>query len=108
MATRIEVIPSAARTATFQTATFGSNFRNMQFGLEVTAASGTTPTLNIDVEHSVDGTVWHVVGSFVEVTSAPDFEFLPQTAEADLWRLNCTIAGTTPSFTFVVRVLLFD
>jgi hypothetical protein len=70
--------------------------------LNVTAASGTTPTLDVEVQWSNDGTVWasaDPVDSFTQITGVKAVvkTFPPRAA---FYRLRWTIAGTTPSFTF--------
>jgi hypothetical protein len=70
--------------------------------LNVTAVSGTTPTLDITVETSFDNGVtdaWRALGTFAQKTAVSterkDF------AGCDRWvRSRRVIAGTTPSFTY--------
>ena len=70
--------------------------------LAVTAAAGTTPTLNVVIEDTLDGTNWNQVAAFAQKTGAA-VEVLNVTAPfADRVRVRWTIAGTTPSFTFSV------
>lgn len=71
--------------------------------LSVAAASGTTPTLDVSVEWSVNGGfTWHAADpadAFTQITTTGDvaksFEI-----KGSLYRLVWTIGGTTPSFTF--------
>lgn len=77
--------------------------------LNVTAASGTTPTLNVLIEDSLDGTNWNTVGTFAQKT-AVSREVINVTAPFvnNYLRASWTIGGTTPSFTFDVLVLAKD
>lgn len=112
---------SAARTTT-ATGTTGTNHNasGARFVVNVTAVSGTTPTLAVRLQYSYDGT------SFIDydttnsqtasITAAGQYAFdvyhglvtaansakngvLPRT-----FRLAWTIGGTTPSFTFATYV----
>lgn len=82
--------------------------------LQVTAASGTSPTLNVVIEDSLDGTNWNTVGTFAQKTAA-SLEVINIALRGDAqpagfaWPLNMrrvrvrwTIGGTSPSFTFNV------
>ena len=69
--------------------------------LTVTAASGTTPTADVIVEHSHDNSTWATLGSFTQATGA--------TAETKTFgpirryiRGKATIGGTSPKFTFTL------
>jgi len=96
-------VASAARTTTG----VGSWLSSDEFGaatlaLDVTAASGTTPTLNVTVEtrgSSADSA--RSVGTFAQKTAVsaerktfPGFD--------NEYRVTWTIGGATPSFTFSV------
>lgn len=82
----------------------------------VTAASGTTPTMVVDIEGSDDGTNWFVLGSFGAngyragaVGTAPSNFTAAATARgavtgARYVRHKSTIGGTTPSFTYSVEL----
>ena len=81
----------------------------------VTAASGTTPTLTVVVEGSVDGTTWFTLG----IVGASGFSVGVGTAPTNLTaaatsygafpatpfvRTRSVVGGTTPSFTYSVNV----
>lgn len=98
----IDLSPAAALTASaagtgFEIADKGT----LRLTQNVTAASGTTPTLTTDVQTSRDNGVsdaWRTIASFTQKTavSAERKCF----AGCDHYvRLNHTIGGTTPSFT---------
>lgn len=72
--------------------------------VNVSAASGTTPTLDLKVQWSHDGTTWadaDASDAFVQITAAKvTVKLFPR--RGPYFRLFWTIGGTTPSFTFGV------
>jgi hypothetical protein len=110
----VPLVASAARTATGTgTAACGFGpFDKFAAQLVVTAASGTTPTLDVTWQHSIDGgTTWYTVAAFTQRTATgqelkAEAEVEAATAEVygDCFRAIWTIGGTTPSFTFAVDV----
>lgn len=70
--------------------------------LDVTAAAGTTPTLDVILEDTLDGVNWNVVGTFTQRTAAGRQVINVPAPFADRLRVRWTIGGTTPSFTFSV------
>lgn len=101
----VVVHPSAARTATGQTGAIPTNTGDkVSLFLNVTAATGTTPTLTVSVEWSVDGTNFgpaETPDAFTQVT-AQGAKVKAFDAKAPYYRVVYTIGGTTPSFTFTV------
>jgi hypothetical protein len=71
--------------------------------LNVTAASGTTPTLDVVLEDSIDGTNWNTIGTFSQKTAVAREVLNIQTPFFARLRARYTIGGTTPSFTFDVK-----
>lgn len=71
--------------------------------LSITAASGTTPTLDLKLQESVDGTNWNDVAAFPQKTGAGTHSktFGPLTPGSQC-RWSWTIGGTTPSFNFSI------
>lgn len=73
----------------------------LRLDLTVSAASGTLPSLQVDVQTSKDGTTWRAIGGFTALAAAgtqrASFPGCDRFARAS-W----TISGTTPSFTFSV------
>ena len=68
--------------------------------LNVTAASGTTPTLNVTIQTSHDGTTWRSAGTFTQATAVSE-----QRATFNIDRFvrpTWAIGGTTPSFNFTI------
>jgi hypothetical protein len=80
--------------------------------LVVSAASGTTPTLDLTWQHSIDGgTTFFTVTTFTQATAATsalkqvsEVEGTTATVLGDCMRASYVIAGTTPSFTFSIAL----
>jgi hypothetical protein len=73
--------------------------------VDVTAASGTTPSLTVNIQTSFDNGVtdaWRTVASFAAVTTVSTTA-REVFAGLDRWvRATWTVSGTTPSITFGV------
>ncbi len=86
--------------------------------IDVTAASGTTPTLDISIETSPDeikvadaSSIFDVQRSFAQITGAGVFSLVINRADHSLGRklrINAVIGGTTPSFTFSARLVVME
>lgn len=93
---------SAARTATGNGAVVEVGDKGTaRVLLDVTARSGTTPTLDVVIQTSHDGTTWRTAHTFTQVTavgqqrvSVPIDRFV---------RAAWTVGGTTPNFTFSIK-----
>lgn len=107
-------LASAARTTTGTGSTlcgFGK-FTKLAIQQTVSAASGTTPTLDTVIQHSIDGgTTWFTLVAMTQRTAAAselklyaDVEGTTAQVIGDCLRVSYTIAGTTPSFTFFVQL----
>lgn len=96
--------PSAARTTTGNTAALtGYGYqRTLRVQLDVTVASGTTPTLDVLIQDTLDGTNWNTIGTFAQKTAVSREVINVVTPFSDRIRVQWTIGGTTPSFTFSV------
>lgn len=108
---------SAAETAstTGSAVELGDN-ASMHVTVDVTAVSGTTPTMTVDIEGSDDNTNWAVIGTFGangyragSVGTAPSNLTGAATVRGVLpaaryVRHKSTIGGTTPSFTYSVAL----
>lgn len=100
------VVASAARTASGNSGPshgWGST-EKLRAQLDVTAASGTSPTLDVVIEDTVDGTNWNVIGTFTQRTAAGRQVIDVAGFFTDQLRVRWTVAGTTPSFTFSVVI----
>ena len=77
--------------------------------LDITAHSGTSPTLDITVEWSMDDTkfaVPAVAQAFAQVLEVDLAQVLVVPILGSSYRLVYDIEGTTPSYTFTVRELV--
>lgn len=93
---------SAARTATGTgTAAEPEATSNAYVTLGVTAASGTSPTLNVTVQGQDAAGAWFTLGTFTQATGVTSQTIAVPIAGRAV-RASWTIAGTTPSFTFSV------
>lgn len=99
-----QFVPAAARTTSGQSdpVTVDPRAARIALAVDVTAVSGTSPTMDLAVEWSFDGNTWFPADSadsFTQITAAAKAvkSFAPKASQA---RLVWTIAGTTPSFTF--------
>lgn len=105
-----ELLASAARTASGQSdqyATYGP-VTAVVIEVNVTAVSGTTPTLDVDLEDTFDGTTWNKVSDInaadITATGVTVKRInLRDTPCTNRLRIKYTIGGTTPSFTFTVK-----
>lgn len=76
--------------------------------LDVSAAGGTTPTLDLKVQEKIPGTsTWVDVpnGAFTQSTGVVGRRLALSAPLSRTARLSWTIAGTTPSFTFSVAAV---
>lgn len=98
------LVASAARTASGNSGPqthFGAASR-IRAQLDVTAASGVAPTLDVFIEDTLDGTNWNPVGTFTQRTAAGRQVVDITGLFSDVVRVRWAIAGTTPNFTFSV------
>lgn len=91
-----------AQTATFETShydLFAST--RLTAVLEATAVTGTSPTCDCVVETSTNRSDWFTTGTAYTQLTTTGSEM--KSIQSDVFlryaRLNCTIGGTTPSFT---------
>lgn len=71
-----------------------------------TAATGTSPTLDVSLEESDDGESWSAVtGSAAPQLTAEGHRVIGASASKKLIRVTSTVGGTTPSVTYSVAVL---
>lgn len=102
------IIPSAAYTADIAYDLNGlpGDWNEIVAYLDVTAKSGTSPTLDIDYETTVDGGTTFF--SHTSFTQATDVTTEKKTLSAPIGidgRINVVIGGTdTPTFTYTLRL----
>lgn len=70
--------------------------------LHVTAASGTSPTLDVVVEHSTNNSAWSTVATFAQATGVTAERVAVAGTVHRYLRAKSTVAGTNPSFTIAV------
>lgn len=111
--TLVTPFPSASRTVTVTSAAFPTISTAVQLSFILTAAqAGAGNVLDIELEHSPDETNWFSAPdgdhSFAQVVGAPT---VPRWRErgfpllSAFWRINATIAGTSPDYTFQVDAI---
>lgn len=100
------LVASLARTATgVSSALPGFNAaKNLVIALAVTAVTGTTPTLDLTIQDTVDGVNWFTIATFNQVTGVTNAVQRVTIPFTDQLRASWVIGGTTPSFTFSVSV----
>ncbi len=97
--------PSAARTADGQGNPIdASEYLESHILLDITAVSGTGPTLDLVIETSPDKVNWFTHTTFSQKTgTGKDLRTLSNLGK--YLRARWTIGGTTPSFTFSVTLI---
>ncbi len=83
-------------------------YREALVTLNVTAASGTSPTLAVQLQASDDeGTTWYNLPNALFTTAtAVTNQALQISTFGDYIRASYAITGTTPSFTFAIKAVL--
>lgn len=76
--------------------------------LNITAASGTSPTLDVKLEDSADGVTFYTVATFAQKVAAGAERIVLNGPIGRHLRVAYTVGGTTPSFTFDVKAILED
>lgn len=103
MGAQSTVVASAARTTSSNSGALDADGDNLAIFVDVTAVSGTSPTLDLKVLWSHNGTDFAdadgTADTFAQITAAKKtVKRFP--VKGTHFRLDWTIAGTTPSFTF--------
>lgn len=100
-------VASAAITTTANTSaitpTFGCSYT---VTIPVTAVSGTSPTMDVDIQESDDsGVNWYTVYSFPRITATGVYRSSKLAFNGNRVRYVQTIGGTSPSFTRAINRL---
>ena len=117
-----ELVASAARIASGQSAEFLNNdHKGIQLNINRSAVSGTTPTLVVKLQGKdpVSGTWYDILATGTINNTGHQtltiFPGAPATANVSgnaflpaMYRIDWTIGGTTPSFTFSVGASLME
>lgn len=91
--------------------------KDFAFFIKVGTVTGTTPTLDVDIEVSPDNVNWIDLDSFTQITSTDANQLLIETRAADPFahefllpfvRMELTVGGTTPSFASTVIQMLYS
>lgn len=104
-------VPSAAQTANGNSGLLGEDyhrFNTFTALLDITARSGTTPTLDVTVQDSVDGVSWATVAAFAQQTAVGQV-ILRVAADKPFsrrLRVAWVVGGTTPNFTFNIQATM--
>jgi hypothetical protein len=101
----LTLVSSGARTANGNGDALEITADALAVTLEVTAASGTSPTLNVFLEDAptLNGP-WTTLATYGQKTGASvEAQRVTNGAFHDYARVRWSIAGTNPSFTFSVR-----
>jgi hypothetical protein len=102
---RETLVVSAARTTSGDTGTLDGwgAAKSLRVQLDVTAFAGTSPTLDVVVEDTIDGTNWNAVATFAQKTAAGREVVNFSGLFSDKLRVRWTIGGSLgQSFTFSV------
>lgn len=106
--TNLTLKASGALTTTTTGSEVDLGTRHLQpltFHLNITAVSGTTPTMSVKLQHcDTSGGTFVDLGTFAGATTATMEDFLTLKPKRYM-KYVATIAGTTPSYTFSVDVL---
>jgi hypothetical protein len=87
------------------------SFKELQVFLDAANVSGTTPTLDVKIETSPDGTTWYQIAAFTQVTTVASKQVLTLgsgfTAQGfgNQIRANMTTGGTTPNYTVGITAI---
>jgi hypothetical protein len=100
-------VASAALTTTTTTATLTPTFgASYSVTIPVTVVSGTTPTLDVQIQESDDtGTNWVAIYDFPRITTTGFFRSPVFPFTGNRIRYVQTVSGTTPSFTRAINRL---
>ena len=98
------IAASAARTTTGTGSAVQVNERHQVAKLDVTAASGTTPSLTVTIEESPNGSTGWVTRASFAARSTTGSQVIPLPRAGPWVRAAWSVSGGTPSFTFAVQL----
>lgn len=102
-----ELLASTTQVASGASSTIGGygGANTLRIQLFNSAVSGTTPSLSVFVEDTLDEANWFGIATFSPITSAAVGQMVNVTAPfAARLRVRWVITGTAPSFTFGLLV----
>lgn len=107
-ASRLTILSPIAQTTSGTGAPIEvGEYREALVTLNITAVSGTSPTLAVQIQASDDGgTTWYNLpnGSFTSASTVSS-QAIQISTFGDYIRANFTVAGTSPSFTFGLKAV---
>ncbi len=97
-------VPSAIHTTSGSSASLTGYGRAHRLiaELNVTAVEGTSPTLDVVIEDTLDGTNWNPIGSFTQKRGTDREVLRIAHPFTDRLRARWALGGTAPRFTFAV------
>ncbi len=101
-------VVSAARTTSGQSTSFSvQDIATIDATLNITAVSGTSPSLTLTLQVSDDNATWEAApsGAWAAATAVSAPERTVSVKDWKFARWSWVITGTTPSFTFSVDAL---
>jgi hypothetical protein len=100
----MKILESLARTTSGTSGNIqAAGGESLRCQLNVTSVSGTSPTLSVTVEDSIDnGATFNTIGTFAQKTAAAREVISITQPFSENLRVSWSIAGTSPSFTFSV------
>lgn len=103
----LQLVSSQTITAAGNTAALSLDNHAMGTGLyaqvNITARSGTAPSLTVNIQQSPDGVSWTTTDTFTAITNVGVSDRAVE-VRAEHARLSWTVTGTTPSFTSTVAL----
>lgn len=102
------VVASASVTASGNSGELsfdGGSKTQLRAQLDVTAVTGTSPTLDVIIEDTLDGTNWNTLMTFTQATGVTREIVTLTTPFGDRLRAKYTLGGTTPDFTFSIKMV---
>ncbi len=108
--TEEEVVAPATRTANGETGVLDGygQAASLRVYVNVTAVSGTGPNLVVHVDDTPNGTDFVSVGNSGNITAGGTYAFNITTPFTDRIKVRWVLTGTSPSFTFSVRLVAQD
>lgn len=108
MGTPYTPVAAAARTTSGNSGAFDADEKVLNLLVNVTAASGVSPSLALSVLWSNNGTDFHdadgTADTFAAITAATK-KVKQFVVKGAYYRVDWAITGTTPSFTFAVSAI---
>lgn len=103
---RTDVSLSAQSSSSNSTALTADGFGMIAYTVNVTAISGTSAALQVDLEGSDDGSYWRTLGSSIRISATGSVAKMGTKTGAYYYRYRWFITGTTPSISFNVVTTL--